>query len=266
MNVNLPVLNNKSALVTGSTSGIGWAIAHTLAEAGCHVLLHGLGNKNHIKRLLSELAAVSNSEVGHNSTDLTQKEMIPAMIDDAEARFGGLDLLINNAGVQHVSPVETFSTERWDSVIAINLSAAFHTIRSALPGMKRRNWGRIVNISSAHGLVGSPNKAAYVASKHGLIGLTKVVALETAKIEITCNAICPGWVRTPLIQDQLYACAQQEDISMDGAARKLLRDKQPSMKFVEANDIGAWVAYLCGDSASAITGAVLSIDGGWTCV
>lgn len=258
------MLRGKRAIVTGSTSGIGAGIARALAEAGCQVLLNGFGDDAAIERQRTELSALNGMDVAHHPADISRPEEIVALVAAAESRFGGIDILVNNAGVQHVAPIEEFPVARWDALMAINLSAAFHTIRAALPGMKRRDWGRIINIASAHGLVASAEKAGYVATKFGLVGLTKVVALETARTGITCNAICPGWARTPLVERQLEVRAAQEGVSLERATQDLLREKQPSMRFVEPNDIGAFVVHLCGDSATAITGATLSIDVGWT--
>ena len=257
-------LSGKRAIVTGSTSGIGEGIARALAGAGCQLTLNGFGKVDAIEELCGELAQTSGAEVAYHRADVSDEEQFGALVADVEARLGGVDILVNNAGVQHVARVENFPAERWDAMIAVNLSAAFYGIRAALPGMKRRKWGRIVNIASAHGLVASPNKSGYVAAKHGLVGLTKVVALENAKTGVTCNAVCPGWVRTPLVERQLEMRASRENVTIEAAAQTLLAEKHPNMAFIEASDIGAFIVWLCGDAARSVTGAALSMDGGWT--
>ena len=257
-------LSGKRAIVTGSTSGIGEGIARALAGAGCQLTLNGFGKVDAIEELRGELAQTSGAEVAYHRADVSDEEQFGALVADVEARLGGVDILVNNAGVQHVARVENFPAERWDAMIAVNLSAAFYGIRAALPGMKRRKWGRIVNIASAHGLVASPNKSGYVAAKHGLVGLTKVVALENAKTGVTCNAVCPGWVRTPLVERQLEMRASRENVTIEAAAQTLLAEKHPNMAFIEASDIGAFIVWLCGDAARSVTGAALSMDGGWT--
>ncbi|MET1076729.1 MAG: 3-hydroxybutyrate dehydrogenase [Pseudomonas sp.] len=251
-------LQGKIALVTGSTSGIGLGIARRLAEAGATVVLNGFGE---VETAVAEVAVFGGSVV-HLAADLTQPAEIAALIEQVQQRFGRLDILVNNAGIQHVAPVEAFPVERWDQIIALNLSAVFHTTRLTLPGMRERGWGRIVNIASVHGLVGSAQKAAYVAAKHGVIGLTKVVALETARSAITCNAICPGWVLTPLVQQQI-----DQRAAVDGdqarARMELLGEKQPSLEFVTPEQLGELTLFLCGEAASQVRGAAWNVDGGW---
>lgn len=260
----MSTLKGRIALVTGSTSGIGLGIAHALAGAGCHIVLNGFGDKTEIEALRADIAQRFGVQTAYSDADMSQPAAIRAMVTDAQALFGSLDVLVNNAGIQHVAPIEEFPDERWDAVLAINLSSAFHTIKSALPGMRQRGWGRIVNIASTHGLVGSAQKAAYVAAKHALVGLTKVVALETAETLITCNAICPGWVDTPLVRRQIEARAQAQGIDTELATRELLGEKQPSMRFVQPEHIGDLVLFLCSPAGSSLTGAALPIDGGWT--
>ncbi|MCQ4272867.1 3-hydroxybutyrate dehydrogenase [Pseudomonas kuykendallii] len=251
-------LHGKTALVTGSTSGIGLGIALCLAKAGANLVLNGFGDS---EAALAEVRALG-GEVRHHPADMTRPEQIEAMIAYAEAEFGGVDILVNNAGIQHVAPVEAFPVERWDAIIAINLSSAFHTTRLALPGMRERNWGRIINIASAHGLAASAGKSAYVAAKHGLVGLSKSVALETATTGVTCNAICPGWVLTPLVQAQI-----DERAKVDGdvarARHALLAEKQPSLDFVTPEQLGELALFLCSEAAAQVRGAAWNMDGGW---
>jgi 3-hydroxybutyrate dehydrogenase len=251
-------LNGKVALVTGSTSGIGLGIARALAAEGAQIMLNGFGDAAQIDRLCAELKA------RYHAADMAKPAEVRRLVEETAAQLGSVDILVNNAGIQHVAPVEEFPDERWDAVIAINLSASFHAIKAALPHMRKRGRGRIVNIASAHGLVASANKAAYVTAKHGLVGLTKVVALETASTGITCNAICPGWVLTPLVQKQIDDLARREKLSGDEAKRRLLAEKQPSGEFATPVEIGGLAVFLCSDAASQIRGASLSIDGGWT--
>jgi 3-hydroxybutyrate dehydrogenase len=257
-------LEEKVALVTGSTSGIGLGIAEAFAGAGASIVLNGFGPGNEIDALQRRLTDTYRVEVRYHGADMTRPEEIADMIADAEEAFGRLDVLVNNAGIQHTALVEDFPADRWDAVIAINLSAAFHAMRAALPGMRARDYGRIINIASAHGLVASAQKSAYVAAKHGLVGLTKVVALETASANITCNAICPGWVLTPLVQKQIDARAEREAIEIDEARLGLLSEKQPSLEFVTPEQIGGIALFLCSDAAMQIRGASLAVDGGWT--
>ena len=244
------MLRGKRAIVTGSTSGIGLGIARALAAEGVDVLLNGFGDPGTLEALKKEFGG------RYSAADMSKPDEIAGMVKD-------VDILVNNAGIQHVANVEDFPPERWDAVLAVNLSAAFHAIRAALPHMKSRNWGRIINISSVHGLVASAGKAAYVAAKHGLIGLTKVVALETARTGITCNAICPGWVDTPIVRRQVEDRAAREGVSTDAAQAKLLGEKQPSLAFATPEQIGAAVVFLCSPAADQMRGAALNIDGGW---
>jgi len=254
---------NKTILITGSTSGIGSGIAKVMSENGYNVVLNGFGDNDEIDRLQKELQS-NGVETLYSDADMTKPEQINSMVQEAVGKFGSIDVLVNNAGIQHVDNVEDFPDEKWDAIIAINMSSSFHTIKAVIPHMKKNNSGRIVNIASAHGLVASSKKAAYVAAKHGVVGLTKVVALENAESNITCNAICPGWVLTPLVQKQIDAIAANENISIKEAEIKLLSEKQPAKKFVQVNQIGEMVLYLCSDAASIITGSSISIDGGWT--
>jgi len=257
-------VKSKTALVTGSTSGIGLGIARALAARGANVVLNGFGDPAQIDALRAGLEREFGVQVAYEGADLMQPEQIEAMSASVSARFGGIDILVNNAGIQHVSPIETFPVERWNAVIALNLSAAFHTIRCALPGMRARGWGRIINIASAHGLVASADKSAYVAAKHGIVGLTKTVAIETARTGITCNAICPGWVLTPLVQKQIDARAAQNGISAQQAKVELVSEKQPSAEFVTTEQIGELAVFLCSPGADQVRGVAWAIDGGWT--
>ena len=258
------MLKGKTALVTGSTSGIGLAIARALAEAGADVMLNGFGDAADIEKERSGLEKEFGIKAAYSGADMSKPEEIAAMVAETEKKFGKLDILVNNAGIQHVANIEDFPTEKWDAVIAINLSSSFHTIRAAVPGMKRRKFGRIVNIASAHGLVASGQKAAYVAAKHGLVGLTKVVAIEAANDGITCNAICPGWVLTPLVAKQIEARAKEAGQTFDEAKVALVSEKQPMHDFTKPENIGALAVFLAGDAAASITGSAYSIDGGWT--
>jgi 3-hydroxybutyrate dehydrogenase len=257
-------MNGKNAVVTGSTSGIGLGIARALATQGVNLMLNGFGDKDEIEALRAGIAKEHGVTARYSPADMSKPAEIAALIAAAEKDFGSVDILINNAGIQHVAPIEDFPVEKWDAVIAIDLSAAFHSIRAAVPGMKARKWGRIINIASAHGLVASSEKAAYVAAKHGLVGLTKVVAIETANDGITCNAICPGWVLTPLVEQQVTARAKAAGQSVDAAKLALVSEKQPMHAFSTPEGIGALAVFLCGDAAATMTGAAYSIDGGWT--
>ncbi len=258
------MLKGKLALVTGSTSGIGLGIAEALASQGANIVLNGFGDPADIERLRKTVSSQHGVNVHYEAADLTKTEEIEALIARIVASHGSVDILVNNAGIQHVAPVERFSAERWDAVIALNLSSAFHATRCVIPGMRARNWGRIINIASAHGLVASAEKAAYVAAKHGIVGLTKVVALETATTGITCNAICPGWVLTALVQKQIDARAAQGGITVEQAKVALLSEKQPSHEFVTTEQIGEMAVFLCSPAANQVRGAAWAIDGGWT--
>ncbi len=257
------MVKGKTAIVTGSTSGIGLGIATALAAESCDVVLNGFGDPAEIERLRAGLADEHGVRAAYIAADMAKPAEIRGLVAEAERWFGRVDILVNNAGIQHVAKIVDFPEERWDAVIAINLSAAFHASKAALPGMIARGWGRIINIASAHGLAASAEKAAYVTAKHGLVGLTKVTAIETANQGITCNAICPGWVLTPLVQRQIEARASAEGIAVEQASADLLREKQPMLAFTIPEKIAALAVFLCGDAASTMTGAALSIDGGW---
>ncbi|CAN5922697.1 3-hydroxybutyrate dehydrogenase [soil metagenome] len=259
MSASLSMLRGKTALVTGSTSGIGLGIAVALAQQGASIILNGFGEVEAAR----ELVGRAGGRVGFHGADLSKPSEITALFDYAAREFGGAEILVNNAGIQHTASVEEFPVDRWDAILAINLSAAFHTTRLALPAMRARNWGRIVNIASVHGLVGSIHKAAYVAAKHGLIGLTKVTALETARTGITCNALCPGWVLTPLVQRQVDDRAARDRLDDESARRALLLEKQPSGDFVTAEQLAATLVFLCPEAAGQVRGAAWNIDGGW---
>jgi 3-hydroxybutyrate dehydrogenase len=257
------MLRGKIAVVTGSTSGIGLAIARALAQDGADIMLNGFGDATAIEVQRKDMAKEFGVRVGYDGADMSRPPEIARMIDNATRELGKVDILVNNAGIQHTALVEEFPTEKWDAIIAINLSATFHGCRAVLPQMKSRNWGRIINIASAHGLVASTQKVAYVAAKHGVVGLTKVVALETATTGVTCNAICPGWVLTPLVQKQIDALAAKESISADAAQKKLLSEKMPSGEPVTPEQLGALAVFLCSDAAAQMRGASISVDGGW---
>jgi 3-hydroxybutyrate dehydrogenase len=258
------MIRGKSVLVTGSTSGIGLAVARAFAAEGANLTLNGFGDPAAIEQERHSIEETFGVTVIYSDADVTKPVQIAEMIGDAEKAFGAVDVLVNNAGIQFVAKVEDFPVEKWDAVIATNLSATFHTCRCALPEMKRRGWGRIINVASAHGLVASANKAAYVAAKHGVVGLTKVVAIETADHGITCNAICPGWVMTPLIAQQIDAHAKATGLSVEEANRQFVAEKQPMARYTRPEDVGALAVFLAGDAAATITGASYSIDGGWT--
>lgn len=257
-------LAGKVAVVTGSTSGIGLGTARALAGAGADLMLNGFGEPAAIEALRGTLAKEFKVRAHYDGADMSKPAEVRRLIERATSELGRVDIVVNNAGIQHVAPMEEFPDERWDAVLAINLSASFHAIKAVLPQMKQRGWGRIINIASAHGLVASANKVAYVCAKHGLVGMTKVAALETAGTGITCNAICPGWVLTSLVQKQIDELARREKIPEAEAKRRLLAEKQPSGEFVTPEQIGALALYLCSDAAAQIRGAALSIDGGWT--
>jgi 3-hydroxybutyrate dehydrogenase len=261
----MAVLKGKSAVVTGSTSGIGLGIARALASAGAQIVLNGSRAPNPAIHALREaLERDFGVRAIYCSADLADAAQVGELIALAEREFGAVDILVNNAGIQHVAAVDVFPPEMWEKVIAVNLSSAFYATRAVLPGMKRRNWGRIVNIASAHGLVASPFKSAYVASKHGMLGLTKTVALETAETGITCNAICPGYVRTPLVEGQIEDQAKVHKLSHEQVIRDVILAAQPSKRFVEPEELGALAVLLCSDAGRSITGAALPVDGGWT--
>lgn len=258
------MLKGKSALVTGSTSGIGLGIARALAGQGCNIMLNGLGDPERIEELRAGLEKDFAVAVRYHGADMTRPDEIENLVKSAVADFGSVDILVNSAGIQHTAPVEAFPPERWNSIIAINLSSSFHTIHHLLPYMRKIGWGRIINIASVHGLVASVNKAAYVSAKHGLVGLTKVVALESAGTGITCNAICPGWTRTELIEPQIVARAQALGVDVEAGGRSMLAEKQPSQQFVSIEQLGQIALFLCSSGADQITGTAVPVDGGWT--
>jgi 3-hydroxybutyrate dehydrogenase len=257
-------LQGRSALVTGSTSGIGLGIATALAESGVNVTLNGLGDAQAIERTRAELAERTGVTVRHSGADMSKGDEVVAMVREAESAHGALDILVNNAGIQFVAPIEEFPAAKWEAILAINLSHAYYAIHAALPGMRRRGFGRIVNIASAHGLVASPYKAAYVAAKHGMVGLTKVVALETAEDNITCNAICPGFVHTPLVEGQIDEQAKAHGLPRERVIKEVILASQPSKRLVEVTELAKLTLFLCSDAGRSITGAALPVDGGWT--
>ena len=257
-------LAGKVSLVTGSTSGIGLGIARALAEAGSAVVLNGLGVASEIARIRDQIAADFGVKVGYSAADMTRPEAIAEMIAATIVGHGRLDVLVNNAGIQYVAPLDQFPVEKWDAILSINLSSAFHTTRLALPAMRQNKFGRIINIASAHGLVASPFKAAYVAAKHGIVGLTKVAALETAEEGITCNAICPGYVYTPLVEAQIDGQAKAHGISREQVIHDVLLAQQPNKRFATVEELGALTVFLASDAAASITGIALPVDGGWT--
>jgi 3-hydroxybutyrate dehydrogenase len=257
-------LSGKVSLVTGSTSGIGLGIARALAAAGSAVVLNGLGVAAEIAKTREQIAGEFDVTTGYSAADMTRPDSIAEMIAATLAEHGRLDVLVNNAGIQHVAPLEQFPVEKWDAILAINLSSAFHTTRLTLPAMRQNKFGRIVNIASAHGLVASPFKAAYVAAKHGIVGLTKVTALEAAEAGITCNAICPGYVYTPLVEAQIDGQAKAHGISRDQVIRDVLLAQQPNKHFASVEELGALTVFLASEAAASITGIALPVDGGWT--
>ncbi|MDX1575400.1 MAG: 3-hydroxybutyrate dehydrogenase [Kiloniellales bacterium] len=254
----------KNAVITGSTSGIGLGIAEAMAGAGMDVMLNGFGDADEIEATRADLAARHGVTVGYHGADMSKPEEIAELVSSAAEALGSVDVVVNNAGIQNVAPIEDFPVEKWDAILAINLSSAFHTIRLALPGMKERGWGRIINLASAHGLVASPYKSAYVAAKHGMIGLTKTVALEAAEFGVTCNAICPGYVLTPLVEKQIPDTAKARGISEEEVVRDVLLDAQATKQFVTVEQLGALAVFLCSDAAAQLTGTALPVDGGWT--
>ena len=257
------MLKGKTAIVTGSTSGIGLGIARALVAEGVNVVLNGFGDPDQIRQIRSELESTYGVRTIHSAADMSRPAEIHTMVVEAAKIFGSVDILVNNAGIQYVAPVDEFPPEKWDAIIAINLNSAFHTIRAALPGMKANGWGRIVNVASAHGLVASPFKSAYIAAKHGLVGLTKTVALETAGKGITCNAVCPGYVLTPLVEKQIDDQARLNKLSREEVIPKVILERQPSKEFVKIEEVAALAVFLCSDGAASITGTAMSIDGGW---
>jgi 3-hydroxybutyrate dehydrogenase len=257
-------LKGKVALVTGSTSGIGLAIARAFAAEGCNVMLNGFGDPAAIASLRDDIAKQHGIRAEYNGADMSKPAEIATLVAETKAKLGGVDILVNNAGIQHVAPVDKFPPEKWDAIIAINLSSSFHTIRAALPLMKAKGWGRIINVASTHGLVASGEKTAYVAAKHGLVGLTKSVSIECADTGVTCNAICPGWVLTPLVQAQVDARAKAQGIAPEQAAKNLIAEKQPQLQFTKPEQIAGLAVFLASDTASNMQGAQLVSDGGWT--
>ena len=250
--------------ITASTSGIGLGIATALAAQGADIVLNGFGDAAEIEKVRAGLAAQHGVKVLYDGADLSKGEAVRGLVDNAVRQMGRIDILVNNAGIQHIALIEDFPTEKWDAILALNLSAVFHGTAAALPHMKKQGFGRIINIASAHGLVASANKSAYVAAKHGVVGFTKVTALETAGQGITANAICPGWVRTPLVEKQISALAEKNGVDQETAARELLSEKQPSLQFVTPEQLGGTAVFLASDAAAQITGTTVSVDGGWT--
>ncbi|UUC96266.1 MULTISPECIES: 3-hydroxybutyrate dehydrogenase [Comamonas] len=257
------MLKGKTALVTGSTSGIGLGIAIALARQGANIVLNGFGDVEAPRAQVLDAGKTAGIEVGYHGADMSKTTDIEAMMKYAAAEFGRVDILVNNAGIQHVARVQDFPVEKWDAILAINLSSAFHTTRLALPAMQQANWGRIINVASVHGLVGSAEKSAYVAAKHGIVGLTKVTALENATTGVTCNAICPGWVLTPLVQKQVDAKAAAQGISNEDATRQLLGEKEPSMQFTTPEELGELAVFFCSAAANNVRGVAWNMDGGW---
>jgi 3-hydroxybutyrate dehydrogenase len=257
-------LSGKTAVVAGSTSGIGLGIARAFAEAGANVVINGLGEQSAIERVCEELGGISGSRIAYNGANLMKPVEATGLVEETIVEFGGIDMLVNNAGIQHVSPIETFPPEKYEAIIALNLSACWYTSRAAFTAMKEKGYGRIINVASAHGLVASPFKSAYVAAKHGVIGLTKTIALEGAEHGITCNAICPGYVWTPLVENQIGDTAKARGISREEVIRDVLLAAQPNKRFAEVEELGALAVFLCGPGGRSITGTALPVDGGWT--
>lgn len=257
-------LTGRAAVVTGSTSGIGLGIARSLAAAGADVMLNGFGDAATIARVCDEIESRHGVTAAHHPADMSRPEQIEDMVAAAVGKLGWVDILVNNAGIQHVAPLDEFPPAKWDAILAINLSAAFHAMRAAIPGMRARGWGRVVNIASAHGLVASPFKSAYVATKHGMVGLTKVAAIELAETGVTCNTICPGYVWTPLVEQQIDGQAKAHGIPREQVIREVLLANQPNKRFATVEELGALTVFLCSEGAASITGAALPVDGGWT--
>ena len=260
----MSMLKGKTALVTGSTSGIGLGIAMALARQGAHIVLNGFGDVDGPRAQVQQAGKEAGIKVGYHGADMSKAADIEAMMKYAASEFGRVDILVNNAGIQHVAKIQDFPVEKWDAILAINLSSAFHTTRLALPAMQQANWGRIINVASVHGLVGSAEKSAYVAAKHGIVGLTKVTALENATTGITCNAICPGWVLTPLVQKQVDAKAAAQGISNEEATKLLLGEKEPSQQFTTPEELGELAVFFCSGAANNVRGVAWNMDGGWT--
>jgi len=258
------LLEGRTAIVTGSTSGIGLGIAKALAQAGAAIMLNGFGDPREIEAERASIAEANDVDVAYDSADMASREAIRMMVERAQARFGQVDIVVNNAGIQHVAPIGEFPAAKWDAILAINLSSAFHLIQATFEPMRSRGWGRVVNIASAHGLIASPFKSAYVAAKHGMIGLTKVVALEGAEFGITANAICPGYVWTPLVEKQIDDQATSHNIARDAVIRDVFLKNQPTKRFATVEEMGELAVFLCSDGAASITGTALPVDGGWT--